>query len=185
MTSWIPCPATGPAGFDLDSAVLVSPDVLDCAGGLRTSRATATPWRESLWRTGSGEHVVGLDSGGAGSSGLDADRWRWVSPALAEEWLRSQGLDETADVAFGPVHGRPPAPLPVLLDHGHRARLEQLCVDEDVSLSHLLALVLDRFLLERSDPVRAVTPWWPDGVAREVRPVPSDARGLPAETWEP
>lgn len=92
MRSWTPCPAPGPAGFDLDVAVLVSPDVLDRSGSRWTSRATGTPWRETLWRTVSGEYVVGLDSGGAGSSGLDPDRWRWVSAALAEDWLRNQGL---------------------------------------------------------------------------------------------
>jgi hypothetical protein len=101
------------------------------------------------------------------------------------EWLRSQGLDEAADAAFGPVPGRPPTPVTVLLDREHRARLEQLCVDEDVSMSHVLVLALERLLLERSDPVRAVTPWWPEGVAREGFPVPRGARGLPVETWEP
>ncbi len=185
MTSWVACPATGPTGFDLDVAVLVSPDVVDREGGRWTSRATGTPWRESLWRTGSGEHVVGLDSGGAGSSGLDADHWRWVSAVLAEDWLRSQGLHEMAELAF-PDPG--PEPVTVVLDHRHRARLEQVCADDDVSVDHVLGLALGLYLRSRSVP--PVLPWWPAGVTRDVRPgwdgtEHPGGRAVPAQTLEP
>lgn len=163
MTCWTPCAALGPTGFDLDAAVLLSPDVLDDDGA---SRASATAWRESLWRTGSGDHVVGLDSGGACSSGLDADRWRWVSPALAEDWLRRQDLHGTADAAFGPRSDRPRTPVVLTLDHADLVRLEQLCEDDGTTLAttlrHAVAEHLDRYAPPAVPGVR----WRPAGVAR-------------------
>ena len=165
MTTWVSCAPLAATGFDLACAVLLSPDALDGDGGRATSRATATVWRESLWRTADGHHVVGLDSGGARSSGLDADRWRWVSPMLAEDWLRRQDLHETADAEFGP-RSRPPSPPVVLtLDHTDLVRLEQLSEDEDTTVSATLRQAVAEYL-DRCAP-RAVTGagWWPLGVA--------------------
>lgn len=64
-------------------------------------------------------------------------------------------------------------------------RLEQVCADDDLSLEHVVALALDWLLRERADPVLAVTPWWPAGVARDLRPAPVGtvrrAAGPPSE----
>jgi hypothetical protein len=122
--------------------------------------------------TASGEHVVGLDSGGSGSSGLDVDRWRWVSAVLAEDWLRRQGLDETADVLFAPLPGRAPTRVVVHLDHAQRVCLEQMCADEDLSPAHVLSQALDQYMDVRGDHIRSAPPWWPPGVEHTaaVRP---------------
>lgn len=186
MTTWVSCAPLAATGFDLASAVLLSPDVLDGDGGLATSRATATRWRESLWRTADGHHVVGLDSGGEHSSGLDADRWRWVSPVLAEDWLRRQDLHETADAEFGPRSRPPSTPVVLALEHADLVRLEQLSEDEGTTVAATLGQAVAEHL-DRCAP-RAVTGagWWPVGVAggdehrSGTRTPHAAASGLPA-----
>lgn len=165
MTTWVSCAPLAATGFDLACAVLLSPDVLHEDGSVATSGATASVWRESLWRRADGHHVVGLDSGGARSSGLDADRWRWVSPVLAEDWLRRQDLHETADAVFGPRSRPPSTPVVLTLEHTDLVRLEQLSEDEDTTVSAIFRQAVAEYL-DRCAP-RAVTGagWWPVGVA--------------------
>lgn len=115
---------------------------------------------------------------------------------LAEEWLRSQDLDEAADRAFSPLPGRAPARLAVVLAHEHRARLEQVCSDDDVSVEHVLAVAVQEYLNRRCGvrpdflgPASGTVPWWPAGVAKEfegwVAPAPPATGVLTAETLEP